>query len=1043
MGELTVRSRIVAILAVACVLAVGAPVATAGAVVFEFPSSSSTVVGSVGFVDAQQVGHFWSATRGDRVSQSFGLAGPDSVNRAILRLDVVSNVLNAGLAVNWNVEINNVVVGRFVVQSGFTGPVTVDVGFAPIPGPTYAVTLRVTNEIADGAGSHTLAFAGALPHSLELIPAGPDTRIDDGPPPLTNQTSATLTFSSPDPQAAGFRCALDGGRFVACTSPLSLSGLADGTHTFQVQAVDGAGNADPTPATRVWRVDTAPPDSRIDGGPPPVTNQTSATLTFSSPDADVAALQCALDGAAFADCTSPVALSGLGEGSHRFEVRAVDAAGNVDASPAARVWRVDTAPPDSRIDGGPPPVTNQTSATLTFSSPDGDVAGFQCASDGAAFAACTSPVALSGLGEGSHSFEVRAVDAAGNVDATPATRAWRVDTTRPDSRIDGGPPPLTNQTSATLTFSSPDADAARFQCALDGAAFGDCASPLALSGLREGSHSFQVRTVDAAGNVDASPATRAWRVDTTPPASRIDGGPPPVTNQASATLTFSSPDADVAGFQCALDGAVFADCASPLALSGLRDGSHSFQVRAFDTAGNVDATPATRVWRVETSAPDSRFDGGPPPVTNETSATLTFSSPDGDVAGFQCALDVAAFAACASPRSLSGLLEGSHSFQVRAVDAAGNVDASPAARVWRVDTTPPDTRIDDGPPPVTTASVASLAFSSPDADAVGYECALDGAAFAGCASPLALSALSVGSHGFEVRAVDLAGNTDPTAAAASWRFAAPLPAPRDSDNDGIPDAADNCPANANSDQADSDKDRVGNACEILPPGDAPVVAGTTARVEQISGEVFVKLPPGTPISARMRRLAQAAPGAPIPGFVPLKGVASVPVGSEIDSRKGQLRLTTSADFKAAGAPQRREQSGSFSAAIFAIKQARNRQAAKASRPTTDLVLRTPPGAGRACAAGPPAGLSPIKGVVRLLTGNAKGRFRTVGAASSSIVTDGIWITQDRCDGTVTQVGRGRASVFDRGLKRTVTVRAGQSYLAKARLFAARRQPTRS
>jgi hypothetical protein len=602
----TVRSAVAAALVVACVLAVWAPVATAGAAVFEFPSSRSTVVASVGFVDSQQIGSFWSVARGDRVSESF--AGPDGVNRAILRLDVVSNVLNADWEVDWNVEINQVVVGRFVVKSGFTGPVTVDLDFAPIPGPTYAVTLRVTNEVDGGAGSHTLAFAGDLPHALELI-AVPDTRIDDGPPPVTNQTSATLTFSSPDPQATAFRCALDDAEFVAC----------------------------------------------------------------------------------------------------------------------------------------------------------------------------------------------------------------------------------------------------------------------------------------------------------------------------------------------------------------------------------------------------------------------------------------------ASPSSVSGLLDGSHSFKVQAADAAGNADATPATRVWRVDTTPPDTRIDSAPPSVTSASIATLAFSSPDADVAAFQCALDGAAFADCESPRALSALSVGSHGFQVRAVDVAGNADPTPAVAGWRFDAPLPAPRDADGDGIPDAADNCPTTANPDQADRDKDRVGNACEVLPPGDVPVVAGTTARVEQISGEVFVKLPPGTPVSARMRHLAQASPGAPIPGFIPLKGVASVPVGSEVDARKGQLRLTTSADFTRAGAPGRREQSGSFSAAIFAIKQARTRRAAKASRPTTDLVLQTPPGAGRACAAGsPPTGLSPIKGVVRLLTGNAKGRFRTVGGASSTTVTDGIWITQDRCNGTVTEVGRGRASVFDRGRKRTITVRAGQAYLAKARLFAARR-----
>ena len=113
-----------------------------------------------------------------------------------------------------------------------------------------------------------------------------------------------------------------------------------------------------------------------------------------------------------------------------------------------------------------------------------------------------------------------------------------------------------------------------------------------------------------------------------------------------------------------------------------------------------------------------------------------------------------------------------------------------------------------------------------------------------------------------------------------------------------------------------------------------------------------------------------------------------------------------------------------------------------ARPATDLVLTTPPGAARACASGtPPSGFTPVKGVVRALSGRVteKGSFRTIGAASVTTLTQGNWITEDRCNGTLTQVGRGRASVFDRGLKRTVTVRAGQAYLARARLFAARRQ----
>jgi hypothetical protein len=58
-------------------------------------------------------------------------------------------------------------------------------------------------------------------------------------------------------------------------------------------------------------------------------------------------------------------------------------------------------------------------------------------------------------------------------------------------------------------------------------------------------------------------------------------------NGTSATATFSSPDRDVARFECSLDGGAFATCASPDALSSLAVGGHSIAVRAVDTAGNT------------------------------------------------------------------------------------------------------------------------------------------------------------------------------------------------------------------------------------------------------------------------------------------------------------------------------------------------------------------------------------------------------------------------------------------------------------------------
>ncbi len=59
-----------------------------------------------------------------------------------------------------------------------------------------------------------------------------------------------------------------------------------------------------------------------------------------------------------------------------------------------------------------------TSASVAFSSPDSDIAGFQCSLDGGAFAACASPKAFTGLGAGAHTVVVRPIDKAGNVGPT-------------------------------------------------------------------------------------------------------------------------------------------------------------------------------------------------------------------------------------------------------------------------------------------------------------------------------------------------------------------------------------------------------------------------------------------------------------------------------------------------------------------------------------------------------------------------------------------------------------------------------------------------
>ena len=90
-------------------------------------------------------------------------------------------------------------------------------------------------------------------------------------------------------------------------------------------------------------------------------------------------------------------------------------------------------------------------------------------------------------------------------------------------------------------------------------------------------------------------------LDTNAPDTTITSGPPPSTTDRSASFTFSANEAG-STFQCSLDGAAFSPCTSPASYSGLAVGARSFQVRATDSAGNTDATPAQANWTITAPA---------------------------------------------------------------------------------------------------------------------------------------------------------------------------------------------------------------------------------------------------------------------------------------------------------------------------------------------------------------------------------------------------------------------------------------------------------
>ena len=196
------------------------------------------------------------------------------------------------------------------------------------------------------------------------------------------------------------------------------------------------------------------------------------------------------------------------------------------------------------------------------------------------------------------------------------------------------------------------------------------------------------------------------------------------------------------------------------------------------------------------------------------------------------------------------------------------------------------------------------------------------------------------------------------------------------------------------------------------------VAGQSANIALVSGTVLVQPPNSSK-------------------FVPLKGARQIPIGSRVQTKNGRAMLTTASDLRDG------QQRAEFYAGLFVLTQRRE------PAPVTDLTLaggtftgctrgasRTPRGAPRPgnlsaqAAAKKPAKRS--KRSVRKLWGDGKGRFRTKGTSGSASVRGTKWLTEDRCDGTLFRVVRGRVEVRDLVRNRTIVLTAGKSYLARRR-----------
>jgi hypothetical protein len=514
-----------------------------------------------------------------------------------------------------------------------------------------------------------------------------------------------------------------------------------------------------------------PPWSRFTGGPHDGAHTNDTTPTFAYATDGKAEAECRLDSEPWGSCAANethTPRGDLAEGAHSIELRAVS--DSLGAGPVGlREFVVDTATPDTRIASGPPP--RGTDNQLEFELDSERFATFECSLDASAFEPCESFHYPAGpIADGAHVFRARAIDRAGNVDPTPAEHEFSIDSSPPDTRIDAGPASPTRDSRPEFEFSSPDGSAT-FECSFDSdPRFGPCSgesSHRPAQALADGSHQFAVRAVDPHGNRDRTPALAWVRVDTKDPETTITDRPDSVTRDSVPGFRFRANES--AAFECRFDGEAFGLCSGGQAHSPtqpLADGSHTFEVRASDEAGNRDPSPATFTFVVDTLPPDTEVRQGPPSFSSDNRPHFEFDSEPG--ATFECAMNEESFQHCdRSYRPEEALADGEHVLTVRAVDRARNHDRTPSSHEFTVDTRSPQTQIDAGPAGPTSDSQPVFEFSSSEAN-TRFECAASGdESFGPCSgarSHRSETALADGPHVIRVRAVDRAGNVDSTPA---------------------------------------------------------------------------------------------------------------------------------------------------------------------------------------------------------------------------------------------------------------------------------------
>ena len=488
----------------------------------------------------------------------------------------------------------------------------------------------------------------------------------------------------------------------------------------------------------------------------------------------------------------------MSSGKHHFEVKAIDADGNEDQTPDNEPFEVEEQFPETSITKKPESPVKKTTATFHFSGSDlqtpTEKLRYSWRLDGKPWSAPSTETKAfpKDLSSDQHHFEVKAIDTDDNEDQTPADSSFEVEEQFPDTSIAKKPKSPVKTTNVTFHFSGSDlqtpTEKLRYSWRIDGKPWSAPSTEtiVPLTNLSSGKHHFEVKAIDADDNEDQTPDKASFEVEEQFPNTFITQKPESMVKTTTATFHFSGKDLQTPTnklrYSWRIDGKPWPEPSTKAKaeLTDLSTGQHHFEVKAIDTDGNEDPTPADRTFEVsiEKKFPETRIIQPSENAVLETSeVTFQFKGSYNQTSTeIQYSWRTDKEKRWSTPPSTQtevtlNFPDGPHWFQVKAI-ADGNDEPTPAEVSFTVNTQRkfPETEITDYPKSfVKETQDVTFKFTGRDSqtekEPLRYSWRIDSNPWSEPTTETVMrynQKLPKGLHWFEVKAIDADGYEDQT-----------------------------------------------------------------------------------------------------------------------------------------------------------------------------------------------------------------------------------------------------------------------------------------